>query len=92
MKHWFKIVLKLSKTKTAINEEFYQQNKRLSIRQIAVKVATKLADNGISGRGGKPLTAENIRREALIGLKLSKNLKIIRESARDSIPPKLKPL
>ena len=26
MKHWFKIVLKLSKTKTAINEEFQWQN------------------------------------------------------------------
>ena len=56
-------------------EEFYQQNKRLSIRQIADKVAKKMADNGISGRGGKPLTAENIQREALIGLKSSKKPK-----------------
>lgn len=56
-------------------EEIYQQNKRLSIRQIADKVAKKMDDNGISGRGGKPLTAENIQREALIGLKSSKKPK-----------------
>lgn len=29
MKHWFKIVLKLYKTKTAINEEFQWQNSNI---------------------------------------------------------------
>lgn len=41
---------------------------RLNQEQISEKVKKQLDDEGAKGRGGRPLTASNIRRTALIGI------------------------
>jgi hypothetical protein len=51
-----------------IGERIKKQKPRLSQMQIAYKVESELEAEGITGRGGKKLTAENIRRGALNGL------------------------
>ena len=46
----------------------YKKNKKLTVDKLSVKVCEHFKELGIVGRGGKPLTAETIKREALTGV------------------------
>ena len=56
-----------------IGERIYKENKKLSVEQIAQKVHSEMtlkkSEEGMTGRGGKILSAETIKRHALTGIK-----------------------